>query len=124
MDMNVDKVEELDDETKVLDKKLNIICEKIKQLNEIKAEMQYILTYKNSDELYNILNITSTYNTIDLMKKISNLVESVEYKLEICEKKKKELEDGIDMIKYNDWVYYIKEKKDFVDNILNDCEAV
>ena len=56
MDMNVDKVEELDDETKVLDKKLNIICEKIKQLNEIKAEMQYILTYKNSDELYNILN--------------------------------------------------------------------
>ena len=122
--MNVDKVEALDDETKVLDKKLNIMCEKIKQLNEIKVEMQYILNYKNSDDIYNILNIKGTHNTIDLIDKISNLVESVEYKLEICEKKKRELEDDIDMINYNDWIYYIKEKKDFIDNILNDYETI
>ena len=103
------------------EEELVILNNNINVLYELKSEMLELLEIKNTEIINNILGVTHI-NSIKIIDKISNLIDIINKTIDKCENKKKILENKNNLIIYNNWIHYLDEKTNIVNNILYKME--
>ena len=86
-------------------------------LNDLKSEIIELLEKINKNIIKNILEVTNIY-VINIIDKISNLIDIINKTIEKCQIKKKNIENKNNLIIYNNWIQYLDNKTNIINDIL------
>lgn len=99
------------------------INNKILQLNNIKKDIEFILNKKDSNDLCKSLNLKGKY-AFEIIEKLNILLEHVDEKINVCNIKKNEFENKVDLYNYNNWISFLNIKNKDIEDIMSDIEEL